>query len=42
MHHTDEIDLANFLPGVDLALWLQLVVAALVVMAAGAWVITAI
>jgi hypothetical protein len=42
MHHTDEIDLGNFLPGVDLALWLQLLVAALVVIAAGAWAVSAL
>ncbi|MGN6472805.1 MAG: hypothetical protein ACTHK4_04025 [Mycobacteriales bacterium] len=41
MHHTDEIDLGNFLPGVDLALWLQLIVAAVLVIALGAWAITA-
>lgn len=42
MHHTDEIDLGNFLPGVDLALWLQLIVAAVLVIALGAWALTAV
>jgi hypothetical protein len=42
MHHTDEIEFGHILPGVDLALWLQLVVVTLVVIAAGAWAMTAI
>ena len=41
MHHTDEIELSQFLPGVDLALWLQLIVAAALVVAAGVWAVTA-
>jgi hypothetical protein len=42
MHHTDEIDLGKVLPGVDLALWLQLIVAAVLVVAGGAWALSAL
>lgn len=42
MHHTDEIDLGKVLPGVDLALWLQLIVAAALLIAGTAWVLTAV
>jgi hypothetical protein len=42
MHHTDEIRFGKVLPGIDLALWLRLIVATLIVIAAGAWAISAI
>jgi hypothetical protein len=42
MHHTDGIELGKVLPGVDLALWLQLIVAAVLVVAVGAWALTAL
>ncbi|HWC35337.1 MAG TPA: hypothetical protein VG650_10965 [Mycobacteriales bacterium] len=45
MHHEDmhnnDIELGKMLPGVDLTLWVQLLVAAIVVVALGVWALTA-
>lgn len=40
MHNYDEIEFGKVLPGVDLALWLQLIVATVAVIAAGVFALT--
>jgi hypothetical protein len=42
MQHIDDIATGKTFPGVDLTLWVQFVLAAVLVIAAGALVITAI
>ena len=41
MNHNDDIELGKVLPGVDLTLWVQLVIGAILAIALGAWAIAA-
>jgi hypothetical protein len=42
MQHIDDIATGKAFPGVDLTLWVQILVGAILVIAAGAWAIAAL
>jgi len=42
MQHIDDIATGKAFPGVDLALWLRLIIAAVVAVAVGAWAVTSL